>query len=79
MTTQSNDRTCPGCLGSGRVRRYDVIRKTSEVLACDVCGGSGSVQGSVSCSPARVSGTVHVLNPGDPGYDEAKRRLEERT
>lgn len=77
-TPPSDPKTCPGCFGSGRVRRYDVIARTSEVLECDVCAGAGAVQGHVHCPRVRVSGTVHVLNPGDPGYDEKKRELEER-
>jgi len=70
-------KTCPGCLGSGRVRDIDVVNRTSKVRTCDVCRGSGRVQGDVTCPPVRYSGTVHVINPGDPGYEEAKRRLEQ--
>lgn len=71
-------KTCPGCRGSGRVRTYDLVKDTSEVKTCDICQGAKQVDGAVTCPPVRVSGTVHVLNPGDPGYDEKKRELEER-
>lgn len=70
-------KTCPGCLGSGRVRRYDVIAGTSEVLDCDVCGATGVVQGHVTCPQVRVSGRIHVLNPGDPGYAEARAKKDQ--
>jgi DnaJ-class molecular chaperone len=52
-----------------------VLAGTSKVQTCDVCRGSGVVAGSVTCPQVRVSGTIHVLNPGDPGYDEAKSKL----
>jgi len=71
-------KTCPGCLGSGRVRRIDVLAGTSEVGPCDVCGGATRVALDVLCPSVRVSGTVRVLNPGDPGYEERKRELEEQ-
>lgn len=69
-------KTCPGCLGSGRVRTFDVIARTSVVHDCDVCHGAKQVQGDVTCPKARVSGTVHVLNPGDPGYAERRAELD---
>lgn len=71
------NKCCPACRGSGRVRDIDVVKNTSRVRACDVCDGEGRVQGHVVCQEVRVSGTVSVLNPGDPGYDEARRRLDE--
>lgn len=77
MTTTDATKACPGCLGSGRVKRYDLVRCTSEVLDCDVCLGSGRVAGSVTCPQVRVSGTVSVLNPGDPGYAEARARKDQ--
>jgi hypothetical protein len=54
-----------------------VILGTQTVRACDVCAGLGLVQGDVHCPEVRVSGTVCVLNPGDPGYAEARARIDE--
>jgi DnaJ-class molecular chaperone len=68
-------KSCPACRGSGRVRVIDVLAGTSKVQTCDVCRGYGTVPGSLTCPQVRVSGTIHVLNPGDPGYEEAKSKL----
>lgn len=76
--TETSDKACPGCRGSGRVRRMDLLAGTSESLACDVCRGSGRVQGHVQCQEVRYHGTAVVLNPGDPGYAEKKLEIEER-
>lgn len=71
---------CPHCRGSGRVRDIDVVAKTQSVRDCDNCAGLGRVTSGSTAAlfpPPRVRGTVRVLNPGDPGYDEARRRAEE--
>lgn len=72
MTSKS----CPACRGSGRCRTYDMIAGTSAVHDCGVCTGSGLVGLQVTCPEVRVKGTICVLNPGDPGYAEARERLD---
>ena len=76
MASLSN--ACPACRGSGRLRDINLLTTESRVRTCNVCRGSGKVQGLVSCPQVNISGTVRVINPGDPGFAEAKRRLEER-
>lgn len=85
----ATERTCPGCKGSGRVRKYlhtlkpdgNGYDRTESVEVCDVCAGRKTLtleQGELNLPEVRISGTVHVINPGDPGYEEAKARLERR-
>jgi len=57
------------------VRQYDILTDTSQVLACATCGGTGLVQAFLVCPEVKVSGTIHVVNPGDPGYEEARQRM----
>lgn len=69
-------KSCPACRGSGRVRTFDMIAGTQVVHECDVCRGAKVVALDVLCPEVRVAGTISVLNPGDPGYAEARERLD---
>lgn len=73
-------RECPTCNGSGKVKEITYFsdkEPETKSVDCVSCDGAGKVISGhkLKIPKPELRGTMNVINPGDPGYEEAKQRL----